>query len=200
MATTQTPRRLSSERRRAQLEEAALASVAAHGSTGFSIEDVAERAGVTRNLIYHYFPRGRQDLLLAAIERSGRELTEGFITDTDVPLAERQRLNFESFIAHASKPSDAWRVLVDSGIAVDPELRAAGAGFRDRIVAAMAQNHFGTDKPSPVVAVALRAYLRFAETAFEEAREAGLSREQMLDLADRVLIATVKAARALESG
>lgn len=195
---TQAPRRLSPEQRREQLEAAALASVAARGATGFSMEDVAERAGVTRNLIYHYFPRGRQDLLLAAVERAGRELTEHLVTDPEIPLEQRQQENFAGFIRHAWEPTDAWRVSIDAGLAVDPELRAAGARYRDRVVEAVALNQFGTTDPSPLAKVALRSYLGFAEQLLEEGRETGLDQAQLLELAERVLVETVAAVRAIE--
>jgi AcrR family transcriptional regulator len=197
---TDAPRRLRSEQRREQLEEAALASVAARGSTGFSIEDVAERAGVTRNLIYHYFPRGRQDLLLAAVDRSGHELTNHLVTEPEVPLAERQRANFAGFIRHAAEPTDAWRVSIDAGLAVDPELRAAGTRYRDRVVRAVALNNLGTTEPGPLAKVALRSYLAFAETVLEEGREAGLDQAQMLKLAERVLAAAVDAVQSADAG
>ena len=50
--------------------------VADQGLAEFSLEDVAARADVTRNLLYHYFPRGRADIALAAVKQAGRELTE----------------------------------------------------------------------------------------------------------------------------
>ena len=55
---TPTARRLPPEQRRAQLAQAALAVAAEQGYAGLSLDEVGERAGVTRNLLYHYFPRG----------------------------------------------------------------------------------------------------------------------------------------------
>src|SRR3954453_5799515 len=88
------PRRMSTEQRREQLEQVALAVVAEHGPADLSLDEVAERAGVTRNLLYHYFPRGRADLFPAAVDRSGRVLSEGWITDPEIPHAERLAMNF----------------------------------------------------------------------------------------------------------
>ena len=64
-------RRMTSEDRRSQLTDAALDLVAEGGYSGLTLDAVAERAGVTRNLIYHYFPRGREDLALAVVGRAG---------------------------------------------------------------------------------------------------------------------------------
>ena len=65
-------------------------------------------------------------------------------------------------------------------------------------MAAVAQNNFGTEDPEPLAKVALRSYLAFAETVLEEGHEAGLDQEQMLELAERVLVATVETVRAIE--
>jgi len=42
--------------------------VADQGFTEFSLEEVAAHADVTRNLLYHYFPRGRPDVAVAVVE------------------------------------------------------------------------------------------------------------------------------------
>ena len=66
------PRRLSRDARRDQLIDVAMPLVAEHGLSGFSLDELAQRADVTRNLLYHYFPRGRLDVFLA--EQVGREI------------------------------------------------------------------------------------------------------------------------------
>ena len=59
----------------------------------------------------------------------------------------------------------------------------------------MALNHLGTDDPSPLARVALRAYLDFHQTALDEWRDSELDREALLMLLERTLIATVAAVR-----
>src|SRR3954454_22256216 len=98
-------RRLSPEARRDQLAGIAQDLIAADGYASFSLDAVAERAGVTRNLLYHYFPRGRLDLFLAALERVGEQLTGAWVTDADLPLPERQAANFARMLEHAHGPS-----------------------------------------------------------------------------------------------
>ena len=100
-------RRLPPEQRRAQLADAALALAARQGQAGLSLDDVAERAGVTRNLLYHYFPRGRLDVFLAALTRAGDTLTGDFIVDPSRPLAERLAANTDRALEHAERGSDA---------------------------------------------------------------------------------------------
>src|SRR3954447_3606613 len=101
MPASAAARRLSPEARHDQLAELAQELIAADGYATFSLDALAERAGVTRNLLYHYFPRGRLDLFLAALERGGEEMTGRWLTDPNVPLAERQAANFGRMLEHA---------------------------------------------------------------------------------------------------
>jgi AcrR family transcriptional regulator len=195
-AETKTAKRLPPEQRRAQLARAALAIAAEQGHAGLSLDDVAERAGVTRNLLYHYFPRGRLDVFLAALELAGDELTGDFIVDRRQPLAERLAANAERAIEHAERASDAWLVWRHARSAAEPEIHAVRDRYRDEIVTGMALNHLGTADPPPLARVALRAYLDFHQTALDEWRGSDLDREALLALLERTLAATVAAAHA----
>ena len=66
------PRRLARAARASQLVESAMPVIAEQGFSDFSLDEVAERADVTRNLLYHYFPQGRSDLAVAVAERAGK--------------------------------------------------------------------------------------------------------------------------------
>lgn len=190
------PRRMRSDDRRAQLVQAAIASIAERGTVTLSLDDVAERAGVTRNLLYHYFPRGRHDLQFAALDEVGRQLTDGFVTDPEMSLDEKLERNFGAFILHAWEQTDAWRVLIVAGSIADPELRAASDPYRDRIINSIAVNHLGTEDPGPLARVALRGFLDFAESVLDRGRKEGLEGAEVVELLGSVLYSTVEAARA----
>src|SRR3954451_1122371 len=108
-ADARTPRRLPPAERRAQLVRAARTVIAAQGYSDFALDEVARGAGVTRNLLYRYFPNGRLDLFVAALEDAGAELAGGWVTDPDLPLAERLERNFARMAEHAAGPSEAWQ-------------------------------------------------------------------------------------------
>lgn len=189
-------RRMSSEDRRDQLSDTALAVVAEQGYTGLTLEAVAERAGVTRNLLYHYFPRGRIDLFLAAVDEAGRRLTAGWVTDESVPLEERLAANFSRFFEHALAPSDAWLVHRQGILLGEPEVAELGERYRSVVIAAVSLNHFGTAEPPPLAHAALRSYLDFAERALDECRERGLEREAIMRLLADTLLAVAASVRA----
>src|SRR4051794_41919084 len=83
------PRRMPPAQRREQLIDSALEIAARQGYENLAFEAVANRAGVTRNLVYHYFPGGRQELLEAAVHRAGEQLSSGWVTDPPLPPGER---------------------------------------------------------------------------------------------------------------
>src|ERR1044072_4989471 len=186
---------MSSEDRRRQLARCARAAIAEPGSGDLSLDDVAERADVTRNLIYHYFPRGKPDLELAAVEEAAAQLTGGFDTDPSVPLDQKQERNLAGFVIHAWERSDAWKGYLELRSRPDPDVRAGIDRYRDTIVEAIALNNFGTASPGPHAHAALRGFLEFGAETLNQGRESGLLIEAVVGLLREVLDATVEAVR-----
>ena len=187
------PRRLSRDARRAQLVAAAAPVVALQGLSDYSLDEVAHDAGVTRNLLYHYFPRGRPDLTLAVLEEAGRVLTEGWVVDEAIPLPERIAMNVGRLIDHAMQPSDAWRLYRLARVSTDPEVRGVFDRFVDTVIASISLNNLGTADPPPLARAALVGFFAFFEAALEEARAAGLPRERALVLLNETLVAALRA-------
>jgi len=197
--TTSSPRRLDADARLEQLVGVAVAVTAERGYANLSLEEVAARAGVTRAALYRYFPRGKTDLFIAAVGRAAEQLTADLVVDDEVPLEDRRTRNFSMFIAHALGPSDAWRVNRQARGSGLPEVEELDRRYRQRILDVMAQNHFGTTEPGPYAEVGLRAYLAFAESAFDDARERGLDRERLFEMLTNALLTTVETARELDA-
>ena len=197
-AAATSARRMSSEDRHEQLAGAALQVVADVGYTGLTLDAVAARADVTRNLLYHYFPRGRIDLFLAAVDRAGSVLTEGWVTGEDVPLEERLATNFARFFEHALEPTDVWLVHRQGRLLGEPEVYELGERYRSIVIRSIALNHFGTEDPGPFASAALRSFLDFAEKALDECRERGLDREDLYAMLAQTLLAVVDSAKRAE--
>ena len=81
-------RRLSTDARREQLLASGARLLAARPYDEISIEEIANAAGVSKGLLYHYFPT-KKDFLVAAIERGDEELGELTAPDPDLPPAEQ---------------------------------------------------------------------------------------------------------------
>lgn len=132
MATVQEAparKRMRREDRTRQLLEVAEAVFAERGIAAASMEDIADRAGVTKPVLYDHF--GSKDGLLAAvIERAGAELganVEGAVSgaqDADEALAKGLRAYFEFMKKHRA----AWLALLNESAA-----QSAGAAALERI-------------------------------------------------------------------
>lgn len=192
---TRGPRRLSKDARRIQLIAAAMPVVARSGFADFSLDEVATRADVTRNLLYHYFPDGRSDIVRAVAEQAGHTLTDDWETDESIPLPERLAINNGRMIAHAMEPSDAWTIYQLARGSTDPELREAVDRFVEVVIAAVSLNNLGTEDPPPLARVALNGYLGFFGTVLDEARETGTPPEQLFDLLGETLTTALEAAK-----
>src|SRR5436309_1613987 len=153
------PRRLPRGARREQLIDVAAPLVAEQGIAGFSLDELARRADVTRNLLYHYFPRGRPDILIAVGERAGHELTDGWLTDESIPLPERMAANFQRFLAHSEEPSVAWRIHRLGRASNEPELLATIERFEEVVIAGISQNNFGTADAPPIARLGIKGFI-----------------------------------------
>jgi AcrR family transcriptional regulator len=184
---------MSREARREQLEREAMTAIARDGIDGRLLEDVGDAAGVTRNLLYHYFPRGRHDLVLAAADRAGREILAGWQTDPEVPVEQRHSANIAHVLRHALPPTPAWLTLLRAHNSADAEVRRVARRYVDQIVATIAANN-GVE-PTPMVRTAIRGFIAFAETVLGDAREAELPPEQVAALLGATLTAAIDSAR-----
>lgn len=172
--------------------------VAEQGLADFSLDEVAAQADVTRNLLYHYFPRGRADLVLAVAERAGHELTDGWITDEAVPIEERVAENNARIVAHALQPTDAWRINRLARSSSVPELREVVERFVERVISNMSMNHLGTYDPPPFARLALTGYFAFAETVLDEVRTGHFEPERIVQMLNDTLEGALRAAAAAE--
>ena len=169
--------------------------VAKDGFSGFSLDEVAANADVTRNLLYHYFPDGRGDIVRAVAEQAGHKLTDDWETDESIPLPERLVINNARMVAHAMEPSDAWVIYQLARGSTDPELRATIDHFVEIVVAAVSLNNLGTEDPPPLARVALKGYLGFFGTVLDEARETGTPPELLVDLLGETLTGALQVAK-----
>ena len=194
MEVSSPPRRMPPAQRRDQLIDCALAIAAQDGHENLAFEAVANRASVTRNLVYHYFPGGRQELLEAAVHRAGEELSSGWVTDPKVPLGERLVANLNRMMDHAEGPTDAWQLYRQGRATVDPRLLEIARSYRERVIGLIALNQLGTRAAPPVIRIALDGFMAYAETVIESAIAEEVPRDQVIELVSGTLMSTMNAA------
>src|SRR5262249_12142148 len=118
----ESPRRLVPEERRKQLVEVALELFARRNRNDVGLDDVAERAGVRRSLLYRYFPRGKDALSLAVVEEAWSRMVDLIDTDPDRPLKSKLPENVATFVTLADKGDPALRVLAKARRVDEPRV------------------------------------------------------------------------------
>lgn len=139
-----TRRRLKPEQRREELLDAGAEFFAAQPYDDVLMEDIAAHVGVSRALLYKYFP-GKRELFAAIYRRAAERLLENSHLDPDLPLAEAVSAALDAhidyFAAHRLTVLAANRTLagdpmiqaiIDDELAVLRARMLDAAGFTGR--------------------------------------------------------------------
>ncbi len=161
--TTGARRRMGVEERRDQLIAVALDLFSHRSPEDVSIDEIAEAAGISRPLVYHYFP-GKRQLYEAALRRAAEELTARFVEPHEGPLGARLLRVMERFFDFVEVHGPGFSALMRGGPAVGSTRASAMMdGVRqaayEQIVA-----HLGVPDPTPRLELVVRSWISLAET------------------------------------
>ena len=158
-------RRLSVEDRRRELLAFGRVHFAEHAFDAMPMEDIAQRAGVSKALLYHYFG-GRRGFYLATVaEVTDEVLVVASPPEGDAPLAALVQM-VSAFLAYVKENAAIYHALVRGGLGGDTEVDA----LLDRVRHEMANRVIGVVglTAEPLTLVAVRGWISFAETAAAE--------------------------------
>lgn len=155
--------RLALDERRAQLLALGSRLFAERAYDDVSIDDIAEAAGVSKGLLYHYFG-GKRDFYVATVRDAAAQLQLRTEPDLALPPAERARAGIEGYLSFVDEHAAPFVSLMRSGIGNDPEVASIVDRTRDAIVARVVRD-LGLASPRPVFRVALRGWIGMVEAA-----------------------------------
>ncbi len=116
--------RLPRSARRKQLLEAAQEVFVAGGYHATAMDDIAERAGVSKPVLYQHFP-SKLELYLALLDRHveklERQVREALTSTTD--NAERVNRCIAAYFDFVADPGGAFRLVFESDLRSEPEVR-----------------------------------------------------------------------------
>jgi AcrR family transcriptional regulator len=119
-----TPARLPRRVRRAQLLQAAREVFVAQGYHAAAMDDIAERAGVSKPVLYQHFP-GKMELYLALLETHTTDLVEqvkrALATTTDNKI--RVHKAVEAYYEFVDNEDGAFRLVFETDLGNDPAVR-----------------------------------------------------------------------------
>jgi AcrR family transcriptional regulator len=110
--------------RRAQLLEAAQEVFVASGYHAAGMDDIAERAGVSKPVLYQHFP-SKLDLYLALLDSACDSVIAGVraaLSSTDVNK-ERVAGTTDAFYAYVADADGAFRLVFESDLTSEPAVR-----------------------------------------------------------------------------
>ncbi|GGW19147.1 TetR/AcrR family transcriptional regulator [Streptomyces capoamus] len=167
MTPSATPayRRLSVEERRSQLLDAALGLFAHRAPEDVSLDDVAEAAGVSRPLVYRYFPGGKQQLYEAALHSAAEELRHCFDEPREGPPLSRLSRALDRYLAFVDGHDTGFSALLQGGSVVETSRTTAIVDQVRRSAAEHIHQHLGVTAPGPWLRMTVRVWITSVEAA-----------------------------------
>lgn len=160
--------RLQVDVRRQQLLELALELFTSQSYDELSIDEIARRAGVSKGLLYHYYPSKRA-FYVAAVREAARQ----FLEETDVdkhgtgsePDPEGQRAGLRAFLDYLARHRKVYAFLLRGGIGTDPEVAEILDSTREALVdrLLLRLSRFGARPDDPATRLRLRGLVGFME-------------------------------------
>lgn len=116
--------RLPRSARRAQLLDAAQAVFASAGYHAAAMDDIAERAGVSKPVLYQHFP-GKLELYLALLDKHCATLEDLVQTALQGPDSARSRVfaTITAYFDFVAQDDGAFRMVFESDLTSEPQVR-----------------------------------------------------------------------------
>jgi AcrR family transcriptional regulator len=153
--------RLDVEERRRRLLALGAELFARHAYDELSMARIAREAGISKALLYHYFP-SKQAYFAATLEQAAAELARLTEPDPARPPVEQLSGSLDAYLGWVERHADAYAKLIRSVGAV-PEVRELVDRVRDataeRILAGISPD------PRPPLRAAVRGWLWFMDGA-----------------------------------
>jgi AcrR family transcriptional regulator len=166
--------------RRRQLLELGADLFARHSFAELSMARIAREAGISKALLYHYFPTKR-DFFLATLLEAAEEVRRRTEPDPALSPGEALAGSLDAFLGWIEENETAYRKLLESAGSV-PEVRALIDEVRDRTSARILDGLGAGEDPPPRVRAAVRGWLWFMDGAILDWFEhRDLSRAELRD-------------------
>ncbi|KPI32039.1 transcriptional regulator, TetR family [Actinobacteria bacterium OV320] len=151
------------EERRQQLIGVALELFAQRSPDEVSIDEIAAAAGISRPLVYHYFP-GKLSLYEAALKRASEDLAGRFAEPPEGPLGSRLLRVMRRYFDFVDAHGPGFSALMRGGPAV-------GSSTTNALIDAVRQNayeqilsHLGITDAPPRLELIVRSWISLAES------------------------------------
>ncbi len=158
--------RLDVDERRRQLVALGLDLFGERSYDEVSIDELATAAGISKGLLYHYFPT-KKDFYVATVREAAAQLVALTSQDTTGDPLERLRAGLDVYLDYVTAHQKPYVTLMRSGVGVDADVARIVVDTRAALCARLLE---GTpvDAQDPIVRLALRGWIGFVEAAVLE--------------------------------
>ena len=191
--------RLEPAARRAQLIALGVDMLATRTLDELSVEDIAQKAGISRGLLFHYFA-SKQEFHVEVARAAAEELIARTAPDPALPPVDALRGALAAFIDYVAENPDNYTSLVRGAASGDAEMRAIFDETRStmagRIVSVLSELGLPL---APRAELAVHGWVAFTEECVIRSLDGDVDgavrdREALLDLLTKALPAVVLAA------
>ena len=185
--------RMQVDQRRRQLLELGAELFATHSFGELSMARIAREAGISKALLYHYFP-SKQDFFVATLQQGAQEIARRTQPDPDLPPMEALAGSLDAFLGWIEENELAYRKLMESVGSV-PEVQALLDEIRSSTSARILDGIGAGDPPPPKMRTAARGWLWFMDGAILDWLEhRDMTRIELRDLLLGSLVGSLTAA------
>ncbi|WP_329420056.1 TetR/AcrR family transcriptional regulator [Streptomyces sp. NBC_01268] len=161
--TTGVRRRMGVEERKQQLIGVALELFSHRSPDDVSIDEIAAAAGISRPLVYHYFP-GKQSLYEAALRRAADDLAGRFVEPSRGPLGARLLRVMGRFFDFVDDHGPGFAALMRGGPAVGSSTAHAMIDEVRQAAYEQILAHLEVTGPSARLELVVRSWVSLAES------------------------------------
>jgi AcrR family transcriptional regulator len=155
--------RMQVDDRRRQLLDRGAELFATHSFAELSMARIAREAGISKALLYHYFP-SKQDFFVATLQQGAQEIARRTQPDPDLPPLEALAGSLDAFLGWIEENELAYRKLMESVGSV-PEVQALLDEIRNSTSTRILDGLGAGDPPPPKMRTAARGWLWFMDGA-----------------------------------
>ncbi|MFC8223102.1 TetR/AcrR family transcriptional regulator [Streptomyces sp. NPDC057362] len=161
--TTGVRRRMGVEERRQQLIGVALELFSRRSPDEVSIDEIASAAGISRPLVYHYFP-GKLSLYEAALQRASDDLAARFVEPRQGPLGARLLRVMGRYFDFVDEHGPGFSALMRGGPAVGSSTTNALVDSVRQAAYVQILSHLDVTEPPARLELVVRSWISLAES------------------------------------
>jgi AcrR family transcriptional regulator len=151
------------EERRQQLIGVALELFSRRSPDDVSIDEIASAAGISRPLVYHYFP-GKLSLYEAALQRASDDLAGRFVEPHEGPLGARLLRVMHRYFDFVDEHGPGFSALMRGGPAVGSSTTNALVDSVRQAAYVQILSHLGVTDPPARLELVVRSWISLAES------------------------------------